>query len=141
MMLGNLLSAIFSMYASKAPPSIAPVPYERRFHVGDRIVVCEFFWTDEALCMGFDTDARHGHQEPHEFCFGGSVSPGDVLEVLSIEDDHLIVKVHKEKMPYGAPCPHGMIFAVEKAMTLGWPEGITAEEARWQEQQREEEWR
>jgi len=90
---------------------------EQKFQVGDHVSVGKFFWTDEDKCIGFDDDARHGHR----LFFGGSVNIGDVLIIRGIEGENAIVRVNKRDTPYGAPCPHGMIFSIPLADMEKWP--------------------
>jgi hypothetical protein len=88
--------------------------------VGKRYAVGEFFWTNEETCIGFDHDARHGHQ----LSFGGSMDVGDLVEVLGIEGNMAVVKSIKSRTPYGAPCPHGMIFTMPVTQIASWPSAI-----------------
>lgn len=100
--------------------------------VGDRVPVGKFFWTDRDKCIGFARDAAHGHG----LTFGGSVDVGDVLVVLGIEGEEAIVKVEKRILPYGAPCPHGMIFALPISVILSQAGNLKEERVKmkWQKE-------
>ena len=93
---------------------------------GKTYTVGQFFWTSEEKCIGFSSDAHHGH----DLSFGGSVDAGDKVQVLGVEGDEAIVKVLKEFTPYGAPCPHGMIFAMPVEQILSWPALLKKMEAQ-----------
>lgn len=88
--------------------------------VGSHHIVGEFFWTSEETCIGFSKDAHHGHG----LSFGGSIDAGDVVEVLGIEGIYAVVKALKKRVPYGAPCPSGMIFMMPVSQILSWPDKV-----------------
>ena len=97
--------------------------------IGQYYVVGQFFWIDEDDCIGLDDDAVHGNGMD----LGGSVSPGDMVRVLGFEGNAAVVKVLKKNVPYGAPCPHGMIFMMPISQIMSWPQHVArrqAEEAR-----------
>ena len=85
--------------------------------VGQEYEVGAFFWTKDDDCIGFTGYADHGHQ----LSYGGSVGPDDKVEVLGIEGDRAVVVVKKPSTPYGAPCPHGMVFTMPISQILSWP--------------------
>lgn len=85
--------------------------------VGNVYEVGEFFWPEESLCIGFAPDAQH----EHGLSFGGSVYRGDRVLILGFEGEMAVVKLLKQRVPCGAPAPHGLIFMLPQNKILSWP--------------------
>lgn len=97
-----------------------------RLPVGSTWQVGSFFWVDERSCFGFSKDAKHGHG----LLFGGSVNVGDAVRILGHERDGMVaVKVLKQQVPFGAPCPHGMLFLMPESQIRGWTAAVDREAA------------
>lgn len=101
----------------KIEPDKALVSVADKFKIGDRIDVVDFFWISDADLIGFDRDAKHGHEVK-----SGSVDVGCTLEVRGFSGGNAIVSLMRPEVPYGAPAAIGTVFQISLKDLRSWPE-------------------
>ena len=90
--------------------------------IGKFYRVGELFWVEDDMCIGFTSDAYHGQR----LGYGGSMYIDDYVKVIDVIDGGgaAVVSSVKHDVPYGASCPHGLVFIISIDRILSWEDKV-----------------